>query len=165
MKKKLFLMMIAAAAIIFAGCSKDDDPNNSDNTVPDPAGTLSANITESTSASLDGMYVAWYPPNNLWLHTSYGGPNFYTNFSICDMGKVNGLGAITTIPTIGYTEEVNVQTKTMPCELGHGYVIKVRWWMTSGEIYYVRLYVSELIENNNGTLIGAKVKYQYPFNP
>jgi hypothetical protein len=142
-------------------CSKDDDSS----TVPDPDGTLSANITESTSASLNGMFVAWYPPNNFWLHTSDSGPDFYTMFSMCDMGKVNGLGAITTIPTTGYTNEVNMQSKDMPCELGHGYVIKVRWWKTSGEIYYARLYVSELIKNNSGTLIGAKVKYQYPFVP
>ncbi|MDR1552608.1 MAG: hypothetical protein LBS69_03975 [Prevotellaceae bacterium] len=102
------IFMVAALA-----CSTDDDSKNS---VPDTEGTMSANLTESTGADCDGVGISWYPPNNIHLFSPYRVPDFWSYFSICDVGKVTGLGAIKTIPTSRYTNEANVSSRSMPCE-------------------------------------------------
>jgi hypothetical protein len=48
--------------------------------------------------------------------------------------------------------------------VGHGYVIKLE--SSDGSyIEYLRLYVVESIVSTDGGIMGAKVKYQYPFVP
>ncbi|MDR2065991.1 MAG: hypothetical protein LBP85_09850 [Prevotellaceae bacterium] len=49
------LMMILMLSMI--ACSKNDD--DSSNSVPDPEGTMTANMTESTGASLEGINLNW----------------------------------------------------------------------------------------------------------
>ena len=47
----------------------------------------------------------------------------------------------------------------MSVERGYGYVIK------DVDGTYARLYVVDWIVSTSNAIIGAKVKYQYPFNP
>jgi hypothetical protein len=176
MKKHLFFMMIAAAAIAVSGCSKDDDPDNPSNAVPDPVGTITANISESSSTEISIVVnnvsyngsIRWYPPDNFHLHASFtfNGPNgnrYNGNVSICNLGAMQGLGNITAIPSSGFTVP-SVENRTVACEAGHGYVVKFVD-VENDNIIYVRLYVVEPIVSTLGGIMGAKVKYQYPFIP
>jgi len=76
---------------------------------------------------------------------------------------MKGLGNITQIPTSGFTIPAST-ISTVACEAEHGYVIKYENTSTS-QVVYVRLYVVEPIISTTGGVMGAKVKYQYPFVP
>ena len=86
----------------------------------------------------------------------YGDCDMFTSRTLCtiaNVGKVNGLGSITKIPNSGYAVQASV-------EVGHGYVIK------ASDGTYARLYVVDWITySGSGGIAGAKVKYQYPFEP
>jgi hypothetical protein len=84
-----------------------------------------------------------------------------------------GLGNITKIPTSGFTEPA-VYNSSAACEEGHGYVIKFELYdydneegkmINREEPVYARLYVVESIISTTGGIMGAKVRYQYPFEP
>jgi hypothetical protein len=153
------------------GCEDKDDPNDPDNAVPDPTGTITVNITEITREEegiIIGLFggIAWYPPNNFLLgcndYNENGNWQHY-NVSICNLGSMSGLGNITKIPASGFTvpSELNL---SVACEEGHGYVVKFEKEDGSSP-EYVRLYVVESIVSTSGGIMGAKVKYQYPFVP
>jgi hypothetical protein len=162
-------MALVAATTLFSlnNCSKDDDPANPDNTVPDPVGTITANISKEVRIDVpsftdstgyhDGGYIRWDAPDNFYLYAS----RYYV--SICDLGVMKGLGNITSIPDAGFTVPTTSTNGTVACEVGHGYVVRFHnLGSSSGQVYndqYVRLYVVESISG------GAKVKYQFPFNP
>ena len=145
----LIQALIALSLVCVTGCSKDD-PSNSNSSVPDPEGTVTANISENRSIMLSAntysFGIGWTEPNNFWLGAT----------SICDMGAMKGLGNITKIPQTGYTSD----NTTVACQVGHGYVVVL------GPAYaYARLYVVSSLVNTSGGIMGATVKYQYPFNP
>ena len=168
---KLILASAAIALMVaMAGCSKKDDSGNSAS-APEPEGTVTANISASTAIGVDGGSIGWTPPGNFYIcgdyfnNGSYGAPNYGGyDVAICDMGKMNGLGNITNIPQTGYNDNGSDINNSAPCEVGHGYVVK---FVHFGSFYspdtYTRLYVVESIVS--GGVIGAKVKYQYPFEP
>jgi hypothetical protein len=164
---------------IFMSCGKDDDSSDPDNPpivnpdtpVPDPEGTITVNIdgSSSTEILIDGFPLCdinWDEPDNFKLYAYYS--KHYV--SICNLGAMKGLGNITSIPSTGFTNS------TVACEAGHGYVVKFEERMYSidggdliyGEVIkvvYIRLYVVEPIVSTLGGIMGAKVKYQYPFEP
>jgi hypothetical protein len=70
---------------------------------------------------------------------------------IASLGKMKGLGNITTAPKLGWS-------KTVAVEPGCGYVGQI-----NGYGPYVRFYVNENEESYYGGT--TKVKYQYPFVP
>ena len=74
-----------------------------------------------------------------------------TDHQAANVGKVNGLGNIEKIPSTGYVTKLSV-------EPGYGYVFKI---MDT----YARLYVVDWMIDTDGGIMGAKVKYQYPFEP
>ena len=157
-KLRNVVKIVAILAVLFvASCSKKgNDPTNPNNSVPDPAGTVTANITDNTEIEIgDYGYISWISPDNFHLY-SYGGD---AKKFICDLGQMNGLGNIASVPQTGFTALGNHST-TVACEKGHGYVVKFE----GNGTYYVRLYVVEPILGAGGGVIGAKVKYQYPFN-
>jgi hypothetical protein len=154
-----------------AGCSKDD-PSDPDNLVADPQGTITVNISEDTSFSVDDRgYIHWNKPDNLCIHGHYkyydAIPHGYVA-SICNLGKMKGLGNVTYIPQTGFSNPAERDNSTA-CEAGHGYVVKLEWSPDSdnseNKLVYVRLYVVEPIVSTLGGIMGAKVKYQYPFKP
>ena len=169
-------------SLFFAvGCGKDDSPNESEKTpvvdpnkpdkdsgknpvidpntpVKDPVGTITANISESTHIQIPNFGAIWWTkPDNFYI-SAYS--DYYLG-SICNLGTMKGLGNITHIPQTGYTIPQNRNT-TVACEEGHGYVIKFEY---SDKITYIRLYVVESIVSTSGGIMGAKVKYQFPFEP
>jgi hypothetical protein len=171
MKKKLKFMasmlLIAAFAAVAVSCSKDDDPDNPSNAVPDPMGTITANITDNEVTRINIVvnntsygHIRWYSPDNFYLYGGY----YYdgSSISICNLGAMQGLGNITAIPSSGFTVPTS-ENRTVACEAGHGYVVKFEG-KTMGTVY-VRLYVVEPIVSTLGGIMGAKVKYQYPFIP
>jgi len=162
--KKVYLFLITTAVVLtatLAGCSKKDDAGSS---VPDPEGTMTANISQSSQINIGGGYIAWAPPDNFDLvgyGTTYNGS---LGVSICDLGEMRGLGNITSIPQAGYIDGGgSVFNTAAACEVGHGYVIKAEYRGSSYSVTYVRLYVQESIVSTSGGVMGAKVKYQYPF--
>ena len=140
------------------GCTKDN-PKDPDPVVPDPVGTITANISESTSISMNTYYgaVKWTKPDNLYLYGNY------CRVSICNLGKVKGLGNIAnklnnvgSLPQTGWTI-LAYSNYEVACETGHGYVIKYSY---SDEIVgALALYVVEPIISTSGGIMGAKVKY------
>jgi len=167
----------------FTGCIKDDD------NVPDPDGT----VTYSFNYTVQSSHVTFYQgrdehmtteqryatilfrildasmnfsftsilsldPNGIqWLVITNG-----MGGEMVDVGAVSGLGAVTGIPASGWTASQAVQ-------VGHGYVCRFRHayeYPAATELpyHYARVYVEELIVGVNGGVIGAKVKYQVPFN-
>ena len=171
MKKNFFkfLTLGVMLSLVLTGCpNKDDDPNNSNNSVPDPEGTITVNLSEYDEIRIrpnDGShsYIMWCKPDNLWITCGIF-PAENRKISICDLGPMKGLGNITQIPSSGFTipnSEISVA-----CEKGHGYVIKSEDpYKEHLQVIYVRLYVVESIISTNGGIMGAKVKYQYPFVP
>jgi hypothetical protein len=167
---KHLMMILVVIIIIFS--ENSDNPDNPDNFVPDPPGTVTANISESTYifANNDDSYlwcIGWNTPNNFYLNS------FIYNVFICNLGTMKGLENITSIPSTGFTV-ANHTSLSVACEVGHGYAVKfgLRQGFVDNpnfadypEVVYVRLYVMESIVNTDGGIIGAKVKYQYPFVP
>lgn len=169
--KKIFSFLtktLLIVSLIFAtGCGDDDDnndPTNPNNNVSDPAGTITANIAEKTYITIrnnEGTtcgYIEWQGPDNFYLSTSSA-----NNVSICNVGPMQGLGNITNIPQSGYTTPQS-SNKAVACEAGNGYIIKFEGGILETP-QYVRLYIVEPIVSTVGGIMGAKVKYQCPFEP
>jgi hypothetical protein len=161
-------VVLCMSLFIFMSCGKDDaNPDTSDDTPPvvnpdtpvsDPEGTVTANISVNTRIDIkNGKSIGWISPDNFWLYNGNG------LVSICDMGQMKGLGNIQSIPQTGYNNPQD-DNKTVACESEHGYVVKFE----GGDLptpQYVGLYVVEPIVNTSGGIMGAKVKYKYPFEP
>ena len=156
--KRLVYLFFAVCLIGIIGCEGKDEK---DATVPDPPGTIIANISKNSSDPYVRDYVRINTGDNLitvtWLRPDNIYAGAFHDSEICTVGSVSGLGNITTIPTLGYTTDV-------ACEPGYGYVIRARADENS-EYKYMRLYVVSSIENTYGGIMGATVKYQYPFEP
>jgi len=88
----------------------------------------------------------------------------YSYAAICDVGAKKGLGNITTIPHTGFTVLDRGNT-SVACQNGHGYVVQFIPESYIGDTTYLRLYVVSSLVSTGGGIMGATVKYQYPFNP
>jgi len=176
------LSVVAAVFVIAAtmsSCDKDEnttsvqDPAKS---VPDPAGTITVNISENSGIDFfDDFnphlinYIYWCKPDNFDMvanhFNSMNSTAFFDKMSICNLGKMNGLGNIKSIPQSGFTKPAR-ENSSVACEVGHGYVVKIEPDENFAPIYtYARLYVVEAIVSTSGGIMGAKIKYQYPFVP
>ena len=185
LRKVIAIAICLAGVTMFWGCDKND-PNTEDNgngntTIADPVGTITANISESTGINIPNIgNIKWIKPDNFSLNgecynyewvsepNNMGGYNSYWkyyhyNVSICNIGIVAGLGNITKIPSSGYTIP-KPSSSEVAYETGRGYVIKFEGGNLTTPLY-VRLYVVESIISTFGGVMGAKVKYQYPFEP
>jgi hypothetical protein len=167
------MLMIAAFAAVAVSCSKDEDPsdpNDPNSVVPDPEGTITANISPDTRIIVrDVDYnsnvgnIGWTRPDNFDLYSDFG--DVYV--SICDLGEMKGLGNITSIPSTGYTTPTYAHRgdESVACEAGHGYVVKFEIFSNNPNLnrepIYTRLYVVEPIVSTVGGIMGAKVKYYY----
>jgi len=178
--KKIFnygvmMVVVMTLCVGVSSCGQDDDgskndgnksKNNSEEIVKDPEGTITANISEDTRIYISdckGCNIGWTKPNNfLLLAQNEGYFGYY--ISICNVGSVAGLGSITKISTSGFTNPVGHKNTEVACEKGYGYIVKCEN-PELGKTAYVRMYVVEKIVSTSGAIIGAKVKYQYPFEP
>ena len=172
-----FLLAILFCLPLLISCGDDtgnsnpNNPENPNNPIPDPEGTMTVNISETTYANFyDGDRgvgaVNWIRPNNIRISGDAMGISYN---SICNIGKINGLGEISKIPSSGFTQPVTYYgvNTSLACEVGHGYVIKLEQKESNEiiKIIYVRLYIVESIISTSGGIMGARIKYQYPFEP
>jgi len=126
--------------------------------VKDPEDTFTVNIGENAGINIPiNGRIYWTAPNNFYVS---GNPY---SVSICDLGKVKGLGYITEIPKKVFTTPL-LFNSAIACEPGHGYVVKFERGNTVPP-QYVRLYVVKHLYNTYGEIVGEEVKYQYPFEP
>lgn len=166
LQKTLLLILLIPIA---SSCEKEGGSQ------PDPPGTITQNMAEDyeypVGISLAGVYswhactLSWTTPSTIWVD---GYRNMYTDdvsinpssVAICSLGKVNGLGAITSIPESGFTP-MSYRANTA-LEAGCGYVVKCTTYAElkghniAPQIYttHIKLY-AEQVGNNS-----AKVKYQ-----
>ena len=172
-KLKLWLLSLVTvmSATALTACGGDDDepgnPNVPDKptvTDKDPEGTIIANmLCDDTRIILEGpqgreYYTFWLTIGNdlNWCDDNHG------HRDIADVGAVNNISAITTIPESGWGEPA--------VQPGHGYIVRVRGWgdQWDGSQYirhysyeYHRIYVTKYLTSAGGsTIIGATVKYQ-----
>jgi len=155
--------MVLSLMIAAAGCGNNepggnppDDPNKP---LPDPIGTVTANISQNTRIDIPGIgSISWTEPDNFALKCEEY--DYLYIVSICDLGEMKGLGNITNNPTTGFTVPAWENT-AVACQSGHGYVVKFEKPFAATQ--YVRLYVAEPITSFGSSIIGAKVKYLYKF--
>ncbi|MDR3118747.1 MAG: DUF5036 family protein [Mediterranea sp.] len=138
-------------ACIAAACGNYIDPSDPNNTVPDPAGTVSLrmrNGNNSTELFVEGSFY-------IYIDAAKNFTNSYANSYLSDfvdMGIMKGLGNVTTLPLSGWAPSVAVTP-------GHGYIVR-----TADRQSYLRIYVVDSTAGNQFTT-EFNVKYQYPFIP
>lgn len=143
--------MAVVMACAMVACGDDDDPNDPGNSVPDPEGTVLLSMRNESSGT------TFLSEGNFSIYIDKG-DNFdewRANAEFVNLGKMKGLGNITKIPASGWASKVAVTP-------GCGYIARY-----SNKNEYIRMYVVDYItsaEITNG-VIGANVKYQYPFIP
>lgn len=138
-------------AFIISSCGKENVTPGSGNcttggNVPDPVGTIKLSMRNASNGkTLLGSHI--YIDN---------GDNFTSSddYKFASVGKVNGLGNVTGIPTGGWAEKIAV----VP---GEGVLALPP---RSGSYCY-RIYVQDYVRasGTNG-VIGADIKYQAPFH-
>jgi len=111
------------------------------------------------------LSIKWNFPNNLVLEQILTDENIlhktYKPFQYYYLGKVNGIGEIKSLYEKGLSPFFT-SDESIACEEGSGYIISTWAKMFT---CYIRLYIIEPILNKEKEIIGAKVKYQYPFKP
>lgn len=181
MKNYIYLLAVSLCMGL-AACGDDDDENNgvvppvtnnnqnnqNDNTqqtLPDPEGTVTARITNDgvpeNGIKISYSYVYMDRVNNLCVKSD--GSQWTP--SIISFGKVAGLAAITKVPEEGYSDKVATSE-------GDGFVIRDYGFRGYGispgqapvTIYaystLCRMYLDAYIRDAQGNIIGATLKYQ-----
>ena len=147
---------LMVTGLLFAvSCSNDDDPaipNNPEIPVPDPQGTVMIDIRNAENGGNDFLGIGIDAANNFYSKDG--------SWSFISMGTMKGLGNIANIPD----ESVPGWAATVGARPGYGYIAG-RLTFTAFE--YVAFYVDKYITAaGTGGIIGAEVKYLYPFvNP
>lgn len=146
--------VLAAAALTFAavGCGEDDEPTSGKsntgeqlNPEGDPEGTVTVNIgNDGKAMNIGGISIRMTEDNN-----------FATSDKLLSVGKVQGLSSVRNVSAVGWSSYVLVQP-------GYGYVVRNESW---SRYKYARLYVEDYVTTTSGGIMGAKIKYQYPFYP
>jgi hypothetical protein len=132
-------------ASIITGCGKDDaidpdpDPVPVPVPVPDPAGTQTLQMFQNVTIN-NAVYITYA--------NDFAGGAQMTRF--LKVGKVNGLGDLTSIPTSGWEYSIPVEPEC-------GYIAYCKG------VYYRFYVVKYLYEDEQ--VCGAEVKYQFPFEP
>ena len=155
-------MLLASITFLFPSCNGGtNDPDEY------PEGVITVKMRNyfngGTSINLESGPSSTDEPFTAYLKIG-GDNNFYITGSytndckICDTGK-KSLGAVKTIPTIGWASEVAVIPQ-------HTYVIKIGGDHFHGynsdnnhEYKYYKLYVIDYTLDTTGGIIGAEVQY------
>ena len=165
-------------SVLFVACDKMAD---------DPEDTIENSISNNQAITFHTderrFTLQWEQPENFAFRplssaiTNDEGESVsvpYVQISLCDAGRVKGLGDITAIPTTGFSNPYSDPSQfntSFGYTVGHGYIFKVETLSRTinptptGEVYYVRLYVQKTVVSNVLGPFGAKVSYQYPFEP
>lgn len=166
LQKILFPALLATIAV---SCEKEDKSQS------DPPGTMTQNLVEDyeypvgiSLAEIFSWYacsLSWTAPSTIWVE---GYRNMYTDevsidpssVAICSLGKVNGLGAIASIPESGFTPMSHRVSAAL--EAGCGYVVKctTRATLTNYNVAsktyttHIKLYAEQVGDSF------TKIKYQ-----
>jgi len=156
MKKGNFFLIssILTAMFFVTGCSKDEPSVNTDN---DPEGTIIVSMSNygiriNSYSSVERGVAIGLSSSTHWIAMTSENNFMCQDCSVASVGAVTGLGNVKQIPSTGYVQYLSVET-------GYGYVVK------DDNGTYARLYVVEWIFDIYNEIIGAKVKYQYPWEP
>jgi hypothetical protein len=143
--RKVVAIAISFAAItMFSGCGDD---------YYDPEGTIEVGIRNHSNGHTSIYPAGCYGEGfSMFSDGNFSGSSGTTFASV---GKVQGLGKITSIPASGWTTVLHATP-------GYGYVAKMTNSQGTG---YVRIYVTDYMESVYGGIIGIYVKYQSPFMP
>jgi hypothetical protein len=175
MKKLSIFAISLMLGVLAANCGSSGGGNNNNNsTCTDPTGTVTTALGTATTASggaaLSEAFsfhtgatqhttncTGYYKECEIWFKLNFWSGAAWnegetTNTWIADIGAVTCLGDVTTIPTAGFT------TSAEAIE-GHAYVMK----LYDGQ--YARFYMNRFVTNTSGGIIGAEIKWQYPFEP
>lgn len=146
--KLLKFFFLALCSVVMIGCTSDepDNPDNGevispDTQVADPTGTVLLSMRDSNNGK---TYLG-----NFYIENENFSCYYALNCNFVDLGPVNGLGNVSYIPKEGWAKKVMV----VP---GHGYVA-----YDNGKYY--RIYVIDYAYSTLGGIIGADIKYQFPF--
>jgi hypothetical protein len=175
MKKQNFLKVIFISFIMICLSLISCEPTDSteENTPPpDPAGTITTNLTGTagliiwqgtrTDNQPTTLYLGMNVPSvNTWIYFWYGGNNHMNQGETADLGEVKGLGNVIEIPTTGYTFQCALMK-------GHGYVIRYQKedsYSSNSSLpyFYSRYYVVDYLTDIYDGIIGVNIKYQGPF--
>ena len=151
MYRFMWLMAMLVVSAAFVACSKDGDgdPDDPGSKVPDPEGTMVLNMRNENNG---GTYLRIENWPEIWINHSDNFESYADRIEFVSLGKMKGLGNVTKMPETGWQSSVAVKP-------AYGYVAK---WGNR----YCRLYVvQELLAAGTNGVIGAEVKYQYPFEP
>lgn len=159
----IVLMLICAVGMsnVFTSCNQNTPVNQVDGgtggnggtssvgSVADPAGTITLSMRNASNGQTELGSIFIDEDDNFngtyWQDYDYGS---YPMFA--SVGKVNGLGNVTGIPTQGWANKIAV----VP---GEGVVA-----FADGTFY--RIYVKDyVLAAGTGGIIGADIKYQAPF--
>ena len=146
----IFVKIVLILGLVFAaGCDSEKDD------FYDPEGTMEISMTKDRIINgvvyYPGISVSFSPDCMIYITLDnffYCGPSYSS--SMVNVGRVKGLTDIKRIPANGYT-------KTPPVEPKCGYVLDC------GDGTYARIYVVSWLIDSYDEIIGAKIKYQYPF--
>ncbi len=150
------LLLVLSTTMVFSGCKKDEPTNESNDNikeVPDPEGTISVSLRNHANG-----HTSIYPGGCYGEGFSvFADGNFSCSqgTEFASVGKVTGVGNITSIPTSGWT-------KVLYASPGQGYVAAM---VGSNGVGYVRLFVTDYMTSaTTGGIMGIYLKYQSPFN-
>jgi len=176
-------VMVAVMLPLFVSCDKKDGEKKED-----PAGTIEANVRNDDRWSFAtislGRYTYTYTygdgptegplevgldidgSNNFFLRYDGGQGDEMKEKFIANVGSVDGLAYVETIPTSGWSARLAVKP-------GCGYVIRYRgsenqrlyYTMDASLERYARFYVVEWVTSTAGGIIGARVKFEPEWTP
>ena len=156
--KKLLILFLMLLPLAMASCG-GDDKDEPKSTTNDPEGTILLNMYHDDDISLyPNHYLSITESNNFWILGN-------GRAKIVDVGKVNGISNIKSIPKSGWSEQTAILT-------GHGYIFGAASSTFNYEAFinnnfesYSRIYVVDFIKNTSGGIIGVTIKYQQNWKP
>lgn len=127
----------------------------------DPEGTVAISMTNDTRNSATKLYLDECNPIMIDDMNNFVNVDFGWEF--VELGKIDGLYNIKSIPETGWRERVSVRDD-------EGYIGR---YSTGDSYLYIRIYVMKYMyaggvgkpSVGNGGIVGARIKYQYPFIP
>jgi hypothetical protein len=175
--KKLLLFLFVTVFLLGIGCTKKD---TQDTSVPDPAGTITTNLSSNSFLILWKKNIVRDQFGNFNIYTTYLEMNvaavtdqigttvntgtstngYMLQGETADMGEVHGLGNVTEKPVTGFTF-YSALIK------GHGYVIRYKEGIdyTDATLPYVygRFYLVDYQLDVFGEIAGVTINYQGTF--
>ncbi len=166
--KRLLFCLLTIITVFVLSCTKKD---TQDTSVPDPAGTITTNLSVTSDLILCQTGPTHYGTGTIrlgmnvpavtdWIYFNDGYNNSMNKGETADIGQVHGLGNVTEKPTAGFTFNAALIK-------GEGYVIRykedINYANSTLPYSYGRFYVVDYQLDALGEIMGVTIKYQGPF--